>query len=63
MPSIINVGSVSALNGFTLAQDSYTSSNGALVSLTKSLAIQFARHGVRANIIHPGIIETPMQAP
>src|SRR5262245_1214114 len=60
--SIINVGSVSALNGFTLAQDSYTSSKGALISLTKSLAIQFARHGVRANIIHPGIIETPMQA-
>ena len=61
--SIINVGSVSALNGFTVAQDSYTSSKGALISLTRSLAIQFARHNVRCNIIHPGIIETPMQAP
>ena len=61
--SIINVGSVSALNGFTVAQDSYTSANGALISLTKSLAIQFARQNVRCNIIHPGIIETPMQAP
>jgi len=60
--SIINVGSVSALAGFTLAQDSYTSAKGALISLTKSLAIQFARHNVRCNIIHPGIIDTPMQA-
>jgi NAD(P)-dependent dehydrogenase (short-subunit alcohol dehydrogenase family) len=54
---------VSALNGFTVAQDSYTSAKGALISLTKSLAIQFARQNVRCNIIHPGIIETPMQAP
>jgi NAD(P)-dependent dehydrogenase (short-subunit alcohol dehydrogenase family) len=61
--SIINVGSVSALSGFTVAQDSYTSAKGALVSLTKSLAIQFARQNIRCNIIHPGIIDTPMQAP
>ena len=61
--SIINVGSVSALSGFTVAQDAYTSSKGALIALTRSLAIQFARHNVRANIIHPGIVETPMQAP
>jgi len=61
--SIINAGSISALRGFTVAQDSYTSSKGALISLTKSLAIQFARHNVRCNIIHPGIVDTPMQAP
>jgi NAD(P)-dependent dehydrogenase (short-subunit alcohol dehydrogenase family) len=61
--SVINVGSVSALAGFTLAQDSYTSAKGALISLTRSLAIQFARRNVRCNIIHPGIIATPMQAP
>jgi len=61
--SIVNVGSVSALCGFTVAQDSYTSAKGALISLTRSLAIQFARQNVRCNIIHPGIIETPMQAP
>jgi NAD(P)-dependent dehydrogenase (short-subunit alcohol dehydrogenase family) len=60
--SVINVGSVSALCGFTLAQDSYTAAKGALISLTKSLAIQFARQNVRCNIIHPGIIDTPMQA-
>jgi NAD(P)-dependent dehydrogenase (short-subunit alcohol dehydrogenase family) len=61
--SIINVGSVSALCGFTVAQDAYTSAKGALISLTKSLAVQFARHRIRCNIIHPGITETPLQAP
>jgi NAD(P)-dependent dehydrogenase (short-subunit alcohol dehydrogenase family) len=61
--SIIVVGSVSALRGFTLPQDAYTASKGALISLTKSLAVQYARHNIRANIIHPGIVETPMQAP
>lgn len=61
--SIINVGSVSALAGFTRAQDAYTAAKGALISLTKSLAIQFAKDNIRCNIIHPGIVETPMQAP
>jgi len=61
--SIILVGSVSALAGFTRAQDAYTAAKGALISLNKSLAIQFARDNIRCNIIHPGIIDTPLQAP
>ncbi|HSE95186.1 MAG TPA: SDR family oxidoreductase, partial [Methylomirabilota bacterium] len=61
--SIINVGSVSALAGFTRAQDAYTAAKGALISLTKSLAIQFGRDRIRCNIIHPGIVDTPLQAP
>lgn len=61
--SIIMMGSVSALAGFTRAQDAYTAAKGALISLTKSLAIQFARDGIRCNVIHPGIVDTPLQAP
>jgi NAD(P)-dependent dehydrogenase (short-subunit alcohol dehydrogenase family) len=61
--SIVLVGSVSALAGFTRAQDAYTAAKGALIALNKSLAIQFAKDGIRSNIIHPGIIETPLQAP
>ncbi|MFQ5896681.1 MAG: SDR family NAD(P)-dependent oxidoreductase [Candidatus Methylomirabilia bacterium] len=61
--SIILVGSVSALAGFTRAQDAYTAAKGALISLNKSLAIQFAKDRIRSNIIHPGIVDTPMQAP
>src|SRR5437899_3424128 len=61
--SIIMMGSVSALAGFTRAQDAYTAAKGAIISLTKSLAIQFARDQIRCNVIHPGIVDTPLQAP
>ncbi|HPX86068.1 MAG TPA: glucose 1-dehydrogenase [Candidatus Hydrogenedentes bacterium] len=61
--SIILIGSISALAGFELAQDSYTCAKGALISLTKSLAVQFGPDKIRANIIHPGMIDTPLQAP
>jgi NAD(P)-dependent dehydrogenase (short-subunit alcohol dehydrogenase family) len=61
--SIIMVGSVSALAGFTRAQDAYTAAKGGLISLNKSLAIQFAKDHIRSNIIHPGIVDTPLQAP
>ena len=40
-----------------------TAAKGALISLTKSLAIQFARDNIRCNVIHPGIVDTPLQAP
>jgi NAD(P)-dependent dehydrogenase (short-subunit alcohol dehydrogenase family) len=61
--SVILMGSVSALAGFTRAQDAYTAAKGALISLGKSLAIQFAKDNVRCNVIHPGIVDTPLQAP
>jgi len=61
--SILLVGSISALAGFTLAQDSYTCAKGALISLAKSLAVQFGPDGIRCNVIHPGMIDTPLQAP
>ena len=61
--SVIVMGSVSALVGFTRAQDAYTAAKGGLISLTKSLAIQFAKDRIRCNIIHPGIVDTPLQAP
>ena len=60
--AIINVGSISALVGFERPQDAYTSAKGAIIALTKSLAVQYGKYGIRANVIHPGIIDTPMQA-
>lgn len=59
--AVVNIGSTSALLGDTVPQDAYTASKGAVISLTRSLAVQFAPHGVRANCIHPGFIDTPMQ--
>jgi NAD(P)-dependent dehydrogenase (short-subunit alcohol dehydrogenase family) len=59
--AIVNVGSLSALLGDTVPQDAYSASKGAVISLTRSLAVQFAGQGVRANCIHPGFVATPMQ--
>jgi NAD(P)-dependent dehydrogenase (short-subunit alcohol dehydrogenase family) len=59
--SIVNVGSTSALLGDTIPQDAYTASKGAVISLTRNLAVQFGPQGVRANCIHPGFTDTPMQ--
>ena len=59
--AVVNVGSTSALLGDTIPQDAYTASKGAVISLTRNLAVQFGPRGVRANCIHPGFTDTPMQ--
>jgi NAD(P)-dependent dehydrogenase (short-subunit alcohol dehydrogenase family) len=58
--SVINISSFVALLGCTVPQDAYTASKGAVLSLTRSLAVQFGPKGVRANAICPGPIETPL---
>lgn len=58
--SIVNVASFVALLGCTVPQDAYTASKGAVLSLTRSLAVQYGRQGIRANAICPGPIETPL---
>ncbi len=58
--SVVNVASFVALVGCSVPQDAYTASKGAVIALTKSLAVQFGPRGVRSNTICPGPIETPM---
>jgi len=58
--SIINIASFVAILGCSVPQDAYTASKGAVLSLTRSLAVQFAPRGVRTNAISPGPIETPL---
>jgi len=58
--SIINVASFVAILGCSVPQDAYTASKGAVLALTRSLAVQFAPQGVRSNSISPGPIETPL---
>lgn len=58
--SVINIASFVALMGCTVPQDAYTASKGGVLSLTRSLAVQFGPQGVRANALCPGPILTPL---
>lgn len=58
--SIINIASFVAMVGCSVPQDAYTASKGAVIALTKSLAVQFGHDGIRSNAICPGPIETPL---
>src|SRR5260221_6637707 len=57
--SIINIASFVALIGCTVPQDAYTASKSGVLSLTRSLAVQYGQRGIPANALCPGPIETP----
>ncbi|MQG80331.1 MAG: glucose 1-dehydrogenase [SAR202 cluster bacterium] len=57
--SIINLSSIAGLVGSAYSA-SYNATKGAVRLLTKSTAIQYAKDGIRANSIHPGLIDTLM---
>ena len=59
--SMVHISSIDALSGDDKPQDAYGASKAAMIRLSKSLAIQFASHNIRSNIILPGPIETGMQ--
>lgn len=58
--SVINVASFVALVGAATSQISYTASKGAVLAMTRELAVEFARQGVRVNALCPGPVETPL---
>jgi NAD(P)-dependent dehydrogenase (short-subunit alcohol dehydrogenase family) len=58
--SIVNVASFVALMGAATAQIAYTTSKGGVLSMTRELAVEYARQGIRANALCPGPIETPL---
>jgi NAD(P)-dependent dehydrogenase (short-subunit alcohol dehydrogenase family) len=60
--SIVNVASFVALVGAATAQIAYTSSKGGVLSMTREIAVEYARQGIRANALCPGPIETPLLA-
>jgi len=57
--SIVNVASISGFTGLAVAH-TYTAAKGALINLTRSLAITYASDGIRSNVVAPGFIDTPM---
>ena len=58
--SVINVASFVAILGAATSQISYTASKGAVLSLSRELAVEFARRGIRVNALCPGPVETPL---
>ena len=59
---IINIGSMYSFFGSGLIP-SYSAAKGAIIQLTKSMAIELAPHNIQVNAIAPGWIETDMTAP
>ena len=58
--SIVNVASFVALMGAATAQIAYTSSKGGVLAMTREIAVEYARRGIRANALCPGPIQTPL---
>ena len=60
--SIVNISSVASLVGIP-GVPAYAASKGGMDALTRALAIDYAKDGIRCNVINPGLIDTPMAAP
>jgi NAD(P)-dependent dehydrogenase (short-subunit alcohol dehydrogenase family) len=58
--SIVNIASFVALMGAAVPQIAYTASKGAVLSMTREIAAEFARKNIGANALCPGPVETPL---
>jgi NAD(P)-dependent dehydrogenase (short-subunit alcohol dehydrogenase family) len=60
--SIVNTASFVAVLGAATSQVAYTASKGAVLAMTREIAIEYARRGIRANALCPGPVNTPLLA-
>lgn len=58
--SIINIGSIGAVRAAPFPKVAYAASKGAVVALTRDIAVQYAAKGIRCNVILPGLIKAPI---
>lgn len=58
--AIVNISSISGLRYMGMPTIAYSTSKGAVVAYTRSIAAQYGPKGIRANIVTPGIIDTPL---
>ncbi|KAL1481005.1 hypothetical protein MTO96_050556, partial [Rhipicephalus appendiculatus] len=59
--AIVNISSLAAKCGSSQSC-AYAAANAGIVALTKSAALELAKHGIRVNVVIPGWVETPMMA-
>lgn len=60
--SIVNISSVASVVGIP-GLSAYSASKGGLDALTRAVAIDYAKDGIRCNVVSPALIDTPMAAP
>ncbi len=60
--AIVNISSVASLLGLPTLP-AYAASKGAIDAVTRALAVDYAKDGIRCNVVNPGLIDTPMAAP
>jgi NAD(P)-dependent dehydrogenase (short-subunit alcohol dehydrogenase family) len=60
--SIVNTASFVAVMGAATSQVAYTASKGAVLAMTREIAVEYARQGIRANALCPGPVNTPLLA-
>jgi NAD(P)-dependent dehydrogenase (short-subunit alcohol dehydrogenase family) len=57
---IVNVASVAGIRAVGTGRTAYGTSKGAVIALTRQMAVELAEHGVTANAVAPGPVDTPM---
>jgi NAD(P)-dependent dehydrogenase (short-subunit alcohol dehydrogenase family) len=58
--SIVNTASFVAVMGAATSQIAYTASKGGVLAMTREIAVEYARQGIRANALCPGPVNTPL---
>jgi NAD(P)-dependent dehydrogenase (short-subunit alcohol dehydrogenase family) len=58
--AIVTIGSIAGSRWTGVPYASYSTTKGALVSFTRGVALQYAAKGIRANVVSPGLMDTPM---
>jgi NAD(P)-dependent dehydrogenase (short-subunit alcohol dehydrogenase family) len=58
--AIVNIASIAAHRWTGIAYASYYATKGAVVSLSRAIALEYAGKGIRCNSVSPGLMDTPM---
>jgi len=62
--SIVNTGSIAGMRGVEfMPQNAHSAAKGGVLALTMQLVVEGGPHGIRANVVSPGLVETPNTAP
>lgn len=57
---IVNIASVAGMRAVGTGRTAYGTSKGAVIALTRQMAVELAAHGITANAVSPGPVDTPM---